>query len=54
MAEFREDLGAVSEGLEPVKATRRPGRSEKSIAVLPFINDSPDPAKIRTISTSIR
>ncbi len=42
MEEFREDLGALAEGLKPLKARARPVRSEKSIAVLPFINDSPD------------
>jgi len=40
MEEFAEDLAAVAEGLKPFKA--RPALPEKSIAVLPFINDSPD------------
>jgi serine/threonine protein kinase len=42
MADFRDDLAAVAEGLKPVKASPRPEQPEKSIAVLPFINDSPD------------
>jgi serine/threonine protein kinase len=42
MEEFREDLAAIAEGLKPLKAKARPSDSEKSIAVLPFINDSPD------------
>jgi serine/threonine protein kinase len=42
MADFRDDLAAVAEGLKPVKAGPRPESPEKSIAVLPFINDSPD------------
>jgi eukaryotic-like serine/threonine-protein kinase len=42
MEEFREDLAAVAEGLKPLKAKTRPAEHEKSIAVLPFINDSPD------------
>ena len=42
MEEFREDLSAVAEGLRPLKAKARPDQPEKSIAVLPFINDSPD------------
>ncbi|OGD12740.1 MAG: hypothetical protein A2W20_05575 [Candidatus Aminicenantes bacterium RBG_16_66_30] len=42
MEEFREDLSAVAEGLKPIKAKARPDQPEKSIAVLPFINDSPD------------
>ena len=42
MEEFREDLAAIAEGLKPLKAKARPSESEKSIAVLPFINDSPD------------
>ena len=42
MEEFREDLAAVAEGLKPLKAKPRPDQPEKSIAVLPFINDSPD------------
>ncbi len=37
-----EDLAAVAEGLKPLKAKARPSKPEKSIAVLPFINDSPD------------
>jgi len=37
-----EDLAAVAEGLKPLKAKPRPDQPEKSIAVLPFINDSPD------------
>lgn len=40
MEEFAEDLEAVAQGLKPLKA--RPAHPEKSIAVLPFINDSPD------------
>ena len=40
MEELREDLAALAEGLKPLKA--RPHEPEKSIAVLPFINDSPD------------
>jgi serine/threonine protein kinase len=47
MEEFREDLAAVAEGLKPLKAKARPAKKqpdqpEKSIAILPFINDSPD------------
>jgi TolB-like protein/Tfp pilus assembly protein PilF len=42
MKEFREDLAAVAEGFKPLKAKARPSEPEKSIAVLPFINDSPD------------
>jgi TolB-like protein len=42
MEELREDLAAVAEGLKPLKAKARPSEPEKSIAVLPFINDSPD------------
>jgi serine/threonine protein kinase len=42
MEEFRKDLTAVAEGLKPLKAKARPSEPEKSIAVLPFINDSPD------------
>ena len=42
MEEFREDLAAIAEGLKPLKAKPRPSEPEKSIAVLPFINDSPD------------
>jgi serine/threonine protein kinase len=42
MAEFREDLAAVAEGLRPLRARERSSEPEKSIAVLPFINDSPD------------
>ncbi len=42
MEEFREDLAAIAEGLKPLKAKARPSEPEKSIAVLPFINDSPD------------
>ena len=42
MEEFREDLAALAEGLKPLKAKARPSEPEKSIAVLPFINDSPD------------
>ena len=42
MEELREDLAAVAEGLKPLKAKPRPSEPEKSIAVLPFINDSPD------------
>jgi TolB-like protein len=40
MEEFAEDLEAVAQGFKPLKA--RPAHPEKSIAVLPFINDSPD------------
>jgi len=42
MEELREDLAALAEGLKPLKAKARPSEPEKSIAVLPFINDSPD------------
>jgi serine/threonine protein kinase len=42
MEELRNDLGAFAEGLKPLKAKARPSELEKSIAVLPFINDSPD------------
>jgi serine/threonine protein kinase len=42
MEEFREDLAAIAEGLKPLKAKPWPDQPEKSIAVLPFINDSPD------------
>ncbi len=42
MEEFRDDLAAVTEGLKPLIAKPRPDQTEKSIAVLPFINDSPD------------
>jgi serine/threonine-protein kinase len=42
MEELREDLAAVAEGLKPLKAKARPSEPERSIAVLPFINDSPD------------
>ncbi len=42
MEELRADLAAVAEGLKPLKARARPVQPEKSIAVLPFINDSPD------------
>jgi len=42
MEEFRQDLAAIAEGLKPLKAKPRPSEPEKSIAVLPFINDSPD------------
>ena len=47
MEEFREDLAALAEGLKPLKAKARPTKKqpdqpEKSIAILPFINDSPD------------
>ncbi|MCJ7488275.1 MAG: protein kinase, partial [Candidatus Aminicenantes bacterium] len=42
MEEFGEDLSAVAEGLKPLKARAQPVQPEKSIAVLPFINDSPD------------
>ncbi len=47
MEEFREDLAALAEGLKPLKAKARPAKKqpdqpEKSIAILPFINDSPD------------
>jgi serine/threonine protein kinase len=42
MDEFAEDLAALTEGLKPLRAKARPDQPEKSIAVLPFINDSPD------------
>jgi len=42
MEEFRKDLAAVAEGFKPLRAKARPFEPEKSIAVLPFINDSPD------------
>jgi eukaryotic-like serine/threonine-protein kinase len=42
MDEFREDLTAIAEGLKPLRAKVRAHQPEKSIAVLPFINDSPD------------
>jgi serine/threonine protein kinase len=42
MEELREDLAAVVGGLKPLKAKPRSAEPEKSIAVLPFINDSPD------------
>jgi serine/threonine protein kinase len=42
MEEFRVDLAAVAEGLKPLKAKPLVDHPEKSIAVLPFINDSPD------------
>jgi serine/threonine protein kinase len=42
MEELREDLAAIAEGLKPLKAKAKPYEPEKSIAVLPFINDSPD------------
>ena len=42
MEEFREDLAGITEGLRPRKAKATPSEPEKSIAVLPFINDSPD------------
>jgi serine/threonine protein kinase len=42
MEELREDLAAIAEGLKPLKAKARSSEPEKSIAVLPFINDSPD------------
>ena len=42
MDELQEDLAAVAEGLKPLKARARPSEPERSIAVLPFINDSPD------------
>ena len=42
MEEFRDDLAAVAEGLKPLKAKPLVDHPEKSIAVLPFINDSPD------------
>ncbi len=42
MEELRDDLAALAEGLKPLKAKPRPSEPEKSIAVLPFINDSPD------------
>ncbi len=42
MEELRDDLAALAEGLKPLKAKPRSSEPEKSIAVLPFINDSPD------------
>jgi serine/threonine protein kinase len=42
MEELRDDLTALTEGLKPLKAKARAYEPEKSIAVLPFINDSPD------------
>jgi TolB-like protein len=42
MEELREDLAAIAEGLKPLKAKPRSSEPERSIAVLPFINDSPD------------
>ncbi len=42
MEDFRDDLAAVAEGLKPLKAKPLVDHPEKSIAVLPFINDSPD------------
>lgn len=42
MEELREDLAALAEGVKPLKAKPRSLEPEKSIAVLPFINDSPD------------
>jgi serine/threonine protein kinase len=42
MEELREDLAAVAEGFKPLRARPRSHEPEKSIAVLPFINDSPD------------
>jgi len=42
MEELWEDLAALAEGLKPLKARARASEPEKSIAVLPFINDSPD------------
>jgi eukaryotic-like serine/threonine-protein kinase len=42
MEEFRDDLAAVAEGLKPLKAKPLVDHPEKSIAVLPFINDGPD------------
>lgn len=42
MEELRKDLDAVAEGLKPIKAKARLSEPERSIAVLPFINDSPD------------
>jgi serine/threonine protein kinase len=42
MEELRDDLAAVAEGLKPLKANPLVDHPEKSIAVLPFINDSPD------------
>jgi serine/threonine protein kinase len=42
MEEFRDDLAAVAEGLKPPNAKPRSDLPEKSIAVLPFINDSHD------------
>jgi TolB-like protein len=42
MEEFRDDLAAIAEGLKPLNAKPLVDHPEKSIAVLPFINDSPD------------
>jgi serine/threonine protein kinase len=42
MEEFRDDLAAITEGRKPLKAKAAPSEPERSIAVLPFINDSPD------------
>ena len=42
MEELERDLEALAEGLKPFKARARLVQPEKSIAVLPFINDSPD------------
>jgi serine/threonine protein kinase len=42
MEEFREDLAAVTAGLKPLRAKASRAEPERSIAVLPFINDSPD------------
>ena len=42
MEELREDLEAVADGLKPLKAKAQASEPERSIAVLPFINDSPD------------
>jgi serine/threonine protein kinase len=42
MEELRQDLAALAEGLKPLKAKPRRSEPERSIAVLPFINDSPD------------
>ena len=42
MEDLRDDLTALAEGLKPLKAKARVSQPEKSIAVLPFINDSPD------------
>ncbi len=42
MQELRDDLLAITQGLTPLRAKPRFDHPELSIAVLPFINDSPD------------